>query len=332
MLRIPLNAKRMTRYPAEIARPPSGRTGNEGTRTVDIHRTGADSDAPQPARTLGTPPAAAPPRPAQAISKYRASLQFPKCVLQPLRRCWVRATDRGWLGASKLQTHVVVCGFPRSGSTLLQLMIEACVTGVRTYGRERRGLEAARCYRRTHRIMMTKRPSDIFTIPDLRAYYEGHQATVKFVLLTRDPRAVLTSFHHSSPGEYYVSPERWRAIYEYWRWAVSADDVLALRYEDLVRHPLLVQNRLTDFIGWTVHHPFEEFHTAVPGRFDTRALNGVRKLDPGNINRWTDPRYAARIAQLLRDDLPGLPQSLIELGYEADDTWTGEYCRQRAAA
>lgn len=266
-----------------------------------------------------------PPLPDQEITKYRASVQFPKCVIEPFRRVAVSLVDRGWFGGSPLRTHVVVCGFPRSGSTLLQLMIEACVADVRTYGRERRGLEAARCYRRTHPVMMTKRPSDIFTIHDLRAFYANHDAQVRFVLLTRDPRAILTSFHHSNPDEYYVSAARWRGIYEYWQWAAAAPDVLTLRYEDLICHPLREQERLTEFVGWDVVHPFAEFHTAVPRGFDTRALNGVRRLDPANVDRWKSAKYREKLARVLRVELPELPQRLIELGYEPDATWTSAY-------
>src|SRR5438045_94468 len=42
----------------------------------------------------------------------------------------LKAIDNGWIGLRPLRTHVVVCGFPRSGSTLLQLMIETSVADV----------------------------------------------------------------------------------------------------------------------------------------------------------------------------------------------------------
>ena len=55
------------------------------------------------------------------------------------------------------------------------------------------------------------------------------------------------------------------------------DDVITVEYADLVLHPQDVQKRLTDFIGWKVHRPFEQFHTAVPANFRTTALNGLRR-------------------------------------------------------
>ena len=60
--------------------------------------------------------------------------------------------------------------------------------------------------------MLTKRPSDIFLIDDIRRYYADRAASVVFVAMYRDPRAVLTSRHKARPDRYYVSVERWRAI------------------------------------------------------------------------------------------------------------------------
>lgn len=265
-----------------------------------------------------------PPLPPQRISKYSPSLKL-KTFIQPLRKLFNRACESGWFGGSPLKRHVVVCGFPRSGSTLLQLMIESCVADIRTYGRERRGTEAAACYRRTHPTMMTKRPSDIFTISDLRTFYSSRGADVRFVLMVRDPRDVLTSIHHSRPDDFYVSAERWRAIWEYWQWAAPADDVCTVRYEDLVSNPGRLEAALTSFLGWNVVRPFSEFHQAVPDNFDVRALNGVRKADRESISRWRHARYDEKLRALLRFELPELPQRLIELGYERDKTWTRRY-------
>lgn len=37
--------------------------------------------------------------------------------------------DGRWLGLCPLSRHIVICGFPRSGSTLLLLMVETSFTG-----------------------------------------------------------------------------------------------------------------------------------------------------------------------------------------------------------
>ena len=84
-----------------------------------------------------------PPRP--SFLKNRP--EVPK-LLTPLRRrlrdAYVAASDRGWLGLVPVKTHVVICGFPRSGTTLLQLMVETSTPRAKAFGNERSGLSVAR--------------------------------------------------------------------------------------------------------------------------------------------------------------------------------------------
>src|SRR5438876_10493789 len=48
-----------------------------------------------------------------------------------VREALFKGIDAGWYGFRPLRTHAVICGFERSGSTLLQLMIETCVSDAR---------------------------------------------------------------------------------------------------------------------------------------------------------------------------------------------------------
>jgi hypothetical protein len=265
------------------------------------------------------------------VGKLRPTFQFPKSLLVPARRAVVRLSELA--GVRGLRRHVVLCGFPRSGSTLLQLMVEACVADIHTFGRERRALEMAQCALCAKPYMLTKRPSDIFLIDALQRFYAGRAADVRFVVTVRDPRAVLTSMHAKiKPGEYYVSGERLRAIYEHWDWARTLDHVITIRHEDLIADPGGVQQALTEFAGWKVVRPFAEYQRAVPRSFDTAALNGLRPLDRGSIDRWRDPQYRDRLTRLLTDECPELPGMLIEMGYERDDRWTEAYVPPRRAA
>jgi hypothetical protein len=261
-----------------------------------------------------------PPLPPQPLSKYAPTFQFPKTLIHPFVRPFVALADRSWFGPAALKRHVVICGFPRAGTTLCHLMVDVCARRIQTFGRERRALEAARCARKTRTYLVTKRPSDVFCIQELRDFYADRAADVRFILISRDPRAVLTSRHQLYPDQYYVSAARWRAIYAHWNWARTAPDVLPVRFEDLIRRPAEVERRMSDFIGWELRRPFAEFHLNVPRRFQTRALNGVRPVDPSTIDKWRDPEHASRLRALLRE-LPELPQRLIDMGYESDTRW-----------
>ncbi|MEY2726401.1 MAG: hypothetical protein RLZZ458_2268 [Planctomycetota bacterium] len=275
-----------------------------------------------------------PPLPPERISRCTPTFQFPKSLLRPVLRAVTSMQDGGWLPAVPLRQHVVVCGFPRSGTTLFQLMLEGCVAGISGRGRERRALELAECGRRSHAILLTKRPKDLFLIPEIRAFYAAWGVRVQFIVLHRDPRAILTSKHFSRPQEYYLSTEEWRHYYSHWDWCRGAADVLSICYEDLILQTEAVQQRVLEFTGWEARWKFRDFVRHVPQGFDGRALNALRELDDSRLQAWRADEHRLRLMEVLRE-LPELPRVLVELGYEADEQWvddSGLACIERAAA
>jgi Sulfotransferase family len=251
-----------------------------------------------------------------------------------VKRLAISTVDRGWLGLKPLQKHIVICGFPRSGSSLLQLQIETCVADVRTFGHEVQALVAAQRAVRNHAFMLTKLPWDICFTDEIRSYYAARQAEVCFLVTVRDPRAVLTSVYQGMPrdqaGGYFEYPERWRAYYQHVRYAQQFDDVMTIEYRDIVCKPRDVQQALTRRLGWHVNLPFDEFHVAAAAGFaggckgDPSPLNGLRPLDPSRLDAWRHEKHKARIRTVLRE-IPELPEVLIEMGYERDDSWVREY-------
>jgi hypothetical protein len=249
-------------------------------------------------------------------------------VLTPLRRrlrhAYVRMAEEGWFGLKPLQTHVVICGFPRSGTTMLQLMFETAVADAKAFGRERSGLSVARyTWPGRHAVFLSKKPDDIFHVSEIREYYRELKTAARFVLSVRDPRAVLTSMHVSKPG-YTVSTEKWLAVDAHIRYQTQFSDVIVTEYRDAVERPRLVQERLIAFTGLSLKGNFDDFHKGVPDHFDTRPLNGVRPIDQASLDKWRAPEHRARIQQILRD-IPDLPQRLVAGGYEPDTSWVDDY-------
>lgn len=248
--------------------------------------------------------------------------------LTPLRRrlrdAYVHVTSQGWFGLKPLRTHVVICGFPRSGSTVLQLMVETSAADAQAFGRERSALSVARyTWPGRHSVFLSKKPDDVFFVSDIRAYYHDRATAVKFVLTVRDPRAVLTSKHVSKPG-YTVPTEKWIAVDAHIRYQRQFSDVIVIEYRDSIEHPQLVQERLAAFTECPLEGRFDDFHKDVPEHFDTRALNGVRPLDRGSLDKWRLPEHRERIREILRD-IPDLPHRLVEAGYETDTAWVADY-------
>jgi hypothetical protein len=238
------------------------------------------------------------------------------------------AVDSGQFGLRALRTHIVVCGFPRSGSTLLQLQIETCVCATRSFREEYGAGLAAQFAFRNHPYMITKAPWDIFSLDEIRAFYATRPAQVIFIATVRDPRAVLTSINEGRPTNnadgYFVNPARWIHYYKHVRYAQQFHDVLTVEYTDLVGRPAEVETRLTERIGWEVRLPFDKFYTAASPKFDQRNLNGLRPLDLSRVNAWRKAKHRARICRVLRE-IPELPEWLIDMGYETDTSWVRDY-------
>jgi len=219
-----------------------------------------------------------------------------------------------------LRAHVVICGFPRSGTTLLHLMIQTAVPRIQCFGRERAALDLLTHWPRAP-FLVTKRPADVFFLDRIRDHYAGR---ARFVVCLRDPRSVLTSKHANRPGEYYVTPERWRAIDGHVQAVASATDVCLVNFTDLVTDTQSVQARLDEFVGWKSARPFADYHLHLPAGVDVAPLNGVRAVDPHADERWREPAHRERIRTLLRE-LPELPERLIAMGYERDTNWLRNY-------
>ena len=265
-----------------------------------------------------------PPMPPEWLSRCRPGFQFPRTLFLPFLSGVNRLRDAGWLPGRRITRHIVICGFPRSGTTLCQLMLESCLEGVGTWGRERRALEIARCGRRSHSVIVTKRPKDVFLIPEIQELYSRRDAEVLILLMHRDPRAALTSKHFSRPEEYYLTAEQWTHYYRHWHWSKSLPGVMSLSYEELIADPDGTEARVRRFTGVASGRPFRSFQQHVPQGFDLRALNGLRHLDEGRLQAWRSPEHRERILQLLSSAVE-LQGALEQMGYESDDRWAADF-------
>jgi hypothetical protein len=232
--------------------------------------------------------------------------------------------DSAFFGLKPLRTHILICGFPRAGTTLMQMMLENAHPGARRFGREVGGWRAATYSLRNHSIMISKVPHDIARLDALRRHYAGRRAQLKIIAMIRDPRNILTS-QRTLDGilQYVVCPARWRFYYRNLLEQREKEDVLIVRYEDLVSDVECEQARIEEFTGEKVTYPFRMFHEFERTDFDTSTLNGLRPVEKTLLDRWREPMHRPRIQQVLRE-LPELPQALIDLGYEADNDWINQ--------
>ena len=218
-------------------------------------------------------------------------------------------------------THIVVCGYPRSGTTLLYNMLRHGVAEYRFFDRETRALDAL-----GNSPRITKRPADAFEAGRI-----ARATGARFIAVVRDPRAVLCSVHANSRGRYKVNWNfSWRTAARrgivgrhqgliQWDIALHAiPGAVTVRYEDLVADPSGQQARLEQEFGFVRAGPFADFHRAdIPPRL-AHQLNGVRPVEASRLAAWRC--HPERIREQFFA-CPALFDLLIARGYEKDRTW-----------
>lgn len=261
--------------------------------------------------------------------------QYESLLSQAFRRVLLQCyslPDRGWLGMTPLRKHILICGCPRSGSTMLLLMMDAALPRARKFKTEIRGFRAATSRWRNHEVMLTKRPRDMFDLEQIKQFYSQRETELKIIITVRDPRDALTSRHRrtASSRNYHISTSTWQhELYPCIAERLSDPDVMVMRYETLVGSIDEAERQLQNFVNEPFAQSLADFHQTVSGSFDTRPLNGIRPVDNSGVGRWRDPEFKDRIAEILRD-IPDFPQQLISLGYESDTQWLNDVERNAA--
>lgn len=209
--------------------------------------------------------------------------------------------------------HVV--GTHRSGTTL---MTELLGSGFHFDGRVDHECSLWEPVPLERGVFLTKKPPD--TIRLRLAFLLDPELYV--IAMIRDPRGVITSRHGSKPGVYFSS---------FWRWQRYLQAIIALeqhprfltvRYEDLVREPDAVQQRIAEAFPFLrpTGRRFSRFPEGAEIHERARiSLNGIRAVDQVSLERWRHelPRVKGELERH-----PGMADWLVRLGYEPDDTWT----------
>ena len=226
--------------------------------------------------------------------------------------------------------HIVICGFPRSGSTLLYNMMLTSSNpenDLYFWGGEKRALSVVGKQWR----QISKFPSDLFFIPTIQQECEEQGIEPRFVLTIRDPRGVLTSVHANSEGQYKVGWDyalgtnvngltggKTEGLLTYIQELKKYPDILTIRYEDLISKPNEIQEIIGDYLNLSWNTNFNTFHKRIIPKGLHHQMNGVRELDKSRIDGWRD--HPERIKEQF-ERCPALFDALIDLGYEEDNEW-----------
>lgn len=216
---------------------------------------------------------------------------------------------------------MIVCGTPRSGTSLMLMLLKGSVSNV--------PVKSDKEYKRVEEDgdWIIKGPHLVLQHP------------VRPVIMVRDPRSVLTSrlgTHQTKqrPTDYfydmYTFDHRNRrgvglmhcalAIAKY----MNERSALIMKYEFLTKYPEVAQRQVGEWWGLEYHRDWSEYpwNLSKSDRdhkvWDYK-LNGVRPIDPGHD--WRD--HMDRVREVYTEH-PELQLVLELFGYEQDTSWLGD--------
>ncbi|MBA3014361.1 MAG: sulfotransferase domain-containing protein [Desulfobulbaceae bacterium] len=245
------------------------------------------------------------------------------------------------------QSHLVVCGFPRSGTSLLYNMISSCLPGYRFEPFEQYFIF------RLHKLgnWATKAPLDVLHIKQIDKL-NINKKDLAILIMVRDIRDVISSRHPIYPDEYFIGHDHswwpqnqkfteWRydapgviAIHEAIQIALRRSDVMLLRYEDLVTNPDKIQEAIAKKFNLAFDARFCEYHKSpqkhayrYEGRFAPKESSLVmegKMSSSERIARWRrSPEQIERVRHQF-SECNELFGTLEAYGYEKSRDWYSE--------
>jgi len=213
--------------------------------------------------------------------------------------------------------HIVGC--PRSGTTLLMELMSTCFHSDEHCEHEVSIFDPPPI---DQGIYFSKKPSDI---KNLHHIYP-HDPTLYLIYVVRDPRAVISSLHHSNREQYFCNYRAWQACDDAAQQYLPGGRFsnqrrfLQIRYEDLVADPDQVQKDIAaQFPFLQMLHTFSTFSNhAKPSASARSAMNGLRPISQDSVSGWQ--RHLPRIKEQLQRR-PAMAEALLRLAYEADHSW-----------
>lgn len=248
--------------------------------------------------------------------------------------------------------QLIICGYPRSGTSMLYNMIASTLKQFDIASGEKTALKTIWKYG----DWAAKCPHDILKLYNRKIEQLNiHQKELLVLVVVRDIRDVITSKHQWAPDDYmmgyessititgdypnYVRRFNGPGIKKYFRAIKDIQNskglkVVVFKYEELVSDPDKYQNILRekfdlDFDGkFSQYHRHQERHKlryeGSDAPIDKELKKSSSQVSTNFVNRWQVPEHYERITQQFQDH-PDLFEILKEHGYETSPGWYEDY-------
>jgi hypothetical protein len=240
------------------------------------------------------------------------------------------------------RVHLCVCGYPRSGTTLLYNLLCSTLEGFNYEDYEESSLRTLRIFD-NH---VSKLPFDVLNLGEFRRN-NIFSKTIFTIVMMRDLRDLVTSVHAQLPGHYFIGFEcslkrkdgepdpsgpGIRHVAEAIEGldSVRGMEIRVLKYEELIADPDAFQEELASRLGLRFKARFSKV-TAEKRTEGLRYAGRHQPVDPSLVKvdrdltrefqgRWRRPEYRERLIEQFGAH-PGLLELLCRYGYEPDNRW-----------
>jgi len=268
-------------------------------------------------------------------------------------RVWIEKIKR-WLSQAFIseqekKKQLIICGYPRSGTSLFYNMISSSLKGFNIDNWETSALDSI--WRFDNHA--SKSPVDLFQLTEV-VESNVHDKDLCVIILIRDIRDIITSRHQFSPddfvigyqgaysfsGEYpnYKKKFDGPGIGKYYSVMNELSDnnlfnLIIIKYEDLVSDPDKCQKKVASTFNLPFDGLFSSYHLRkdqhklkYEGKFsalDKTLEKSSSQVEKKFVKRWAELAYKERIIEQFTD-YPQLFEILIEQGYEETRDWFNE--------
>ncbi|MGC2456577.1 MAG: sulfotransferase [Gallionellaceae bacterium] len=143
-----------------------------------------------------------------------------------------------------------------------------------------------------------KTPGNVRHVAEINAFFN---AQVVFINIVRDGRDVVTSYHPSRPGEYFVPIERWVEDIRFGLDAQQLNNVYMLKYEDLVASPVHAIQGICEFLGEPYLPKMLEYQKYTNVKDISAWQGGAKPIHTGSLCKWRNPKHAERIREFYKN-------------------------------
>ncbi len=149
---------------------------------------------------------------------------------------------------------------------------------------------------------------------------EDIPAQIGIIWIVRHPFDVLTSHNPMSGRNYHIEPWRFLGEMLALQYLIGSKrpGLQVVKYEDLVRDPASVQQKIATHFGLSVEFPPNEIASRFrPPAEAERAMHGVRDIDLASVSRYKhDPKHIEHLRRIFPRIRPVLDWLEQEFGYD----------------